>query len=289
MPERAAIPLNPPVRHPGPVAAQRHTLAAGTARDIRFTIAPGETVEEGLGKGLRAAGCGSAYVEMRGASLAPFAFVMPAPSPDDSHAAWYSQTITHPAATILHAGAIVGWRDGAPFVHCHGSWRAPGGPVEMGHLLNPDSRAREEIEVTGVGLTGAAFVSREDAETCFRLFAAESAGTPGIGREALAVTLKPNQDVPRALATLCHAQGWDRARIHGIGSLNGALFADGPPMQAFASEFLVLEGGFDASSDPWAARLRIAIVDPAGGIFEGWLVPGACPVCVTCEFVLTRA
>ncbi|WP_102225274.1 PCC domain-containing protein [Acidimangrovimonas sediminis] len=290
------MPLNPEIRHPGPVSPDRDTRAPARVQPISFSIAPGQTVEEGLARGLRAAGCDSAYVEMSAAPLAPFAFVMPAPSPDDSHAAWYSPTIAHPAATVLRAGAIVGWREGAPFVHCHGSWQAEGGPVEMGHLLCPDSRAAAEIAVQGIGLTGGAFVSREDAETCFRLFAAEPMGMSPPRPRALAVTLKPNTDVPTALAAICREAGWRRARIRGIGSLNGAVFDDAPPMHSFASEFLVLDGRYDApqeagegnAEEVGAARLRIAIVDVDGAIFEGWLVPGECPVCVTCEFVLTE-
>ncbi|PTW61366.1 protein of unknown function (DUF296) [Breoghania corrubedonensis] len=299
------MPLNPPIRHPGPAAARRDARAHARTRPIAFTIEEGETVEEGLGRGLRASGCDSAYIEFDGGRLSPFAFVMPAAAPDDRHAAWYSPTVQHDAGgRVLFAGAIVGWRDGETFVHCHGSWQAKGGPVEMGHLLCPDSRAAAPIEVRGTGLHGAAFISQDDPETCFRLFAAQAAAA-GAGNDnsetgsdeagdardpdGLAVTLRPNQDVCAALAAICRDEGFARAEIRGIGSLNGAIFEEGPAMRSYASEFVVLEGCYDAAADPEAARLRILVVDMDGRVFEGWLAPGECPVCVTCEFVVTAA
>ncbi|ORE90447.1 hypothetical protein ATO4_21235 [Aurantimonas sp. 22II-16-19i] len=279
------------IRHPGPAAPIRHAKAWGEAVALDFTVAPGETMEAGLGRGIAAAGCDAGYVSLAGARLAPFRYVMPAGSPGPSHAAWYSQTFApEGVVTVTEAGAIVGRRDGAPFVHCHGLWQAAGGPLAMGHMLPPDSLAAEPVRVTGIGLRGAAFESRQDDETNFRLFAAEPAdrdlndaarqesGTP----RALALTLRPNQDVCQAIEVVCRNEGITRARIHGIGSLNEARFENGPPMPSYASELLIRDGRLENGR----VRLDIVVVAMDGAIFEGVLARGDNPVCVTFELVV---
>lgn len=279
------------IRHPGPAAPIRHAKAWGEAVGLDFLIEPGENMEAGLGRGVAEAGCDAAYVSLQGARLDPFRYVMPAGSPGPSHAAWYSQTFAPEGVVIVkEAGAIVGRRDGAPFVHCHGAWQGEGEPLAMGHMLPPDSLAAEPVRVTGIGLIGAAFESRQDDETNFRLFAAEPAardlndascqvsGTP----RALALTLRPNQDVCHAIEAVCRDEGVARARIHGIGSLNEARFENGPPMHSYASELLIRDGRLENGR----VRLDVAIVAMDGGIFTGVLVRGDNPVCVTFELVV---
>ncbi|MCE7029086.1 PCC domain-containing protein [Jiella avicenniae] len=279
------------IRHPGPAAATRHAKAWGEAVALDFVVEPGEAMEAGLGRGVAEAGCDAAYVSLAGAKLMPFRYVMPAGSPRPSHAAWYSETFApQGVVTVEEAGAIVGRRDGAPFVHCHGAWRPAGGALAMGHMLPPDSFAAEPVRVTGIGLRGAAFESREDPETNFRLFAAEplkrkpnNAARPASDApQGLALTLRPNQDVCLAIEAVCRDEGITRARIHGIGSLNEARFEEGPPMNSYASELLIRDGRLDDGR----VRLDVAVVAMDGTIFEGVLVRGDNPVCVTFELVV---
>ncbi|TFF27223.1 DUF296 domain-containing protein [Jiella endophytica] len=275
------------IRHPGPVAFVRYAKAWGEAVPLDFTVAPGETMEAGLGRGVADAGCDAAYVAVDGARLSPFRFVMPAGSPGPDHAAWYSDTFAPDGVvTVREAGAIVGRRDGAPFVHCHGLWHAEGERVAMGHMLPAESRAAEPLRVTGTGLRGAVFEARQDAETNFRLFAAEVAsaasGLRPAGPAALALTLRPNQDVSLAIEAICAEEGIATARIYGIGSLNGARFEEGPPMDSYASELLIRRGRLAEGR----ARLDVAVVAMDGTIFEGVLSRGDNPVCVTFELVI---
>ncbi|MAU94830.1 MAG: DUF296 domain-containing protein [Fulvimarina sp.] len=279
------------IRHPGPAAPVRHAKAWGEAVALDFLIEPGENMEAGLGRGVAQAGCDAAYVSLQGARLDPFRYVMPAGSPGPSHAAWYSQTFApEGVVTVTEAGAIVGRRDGGPFVHCHGAWQAEGEPLAMGHMLPPDSLAAEPIRVTGIGLRGAAFQSRQDDETNFRLFAAEpadrdpndAAGQASDAPRALALTLRPNQDVCHAIEAVCRNEGIARARIHGIGSLNEARFENGPPMRSYASELLIRDGRLQEGR----VRLDVAVVAMDGAIFTGVLVRGDNPVCVTFELVV---
>jgi len=279
------------IAHPGPVAPVRHTLAEADAVGLDFTIAAGESVEAWLARGVAAAGCDSAYVEIRDGRLAPFRYVMPAGSPGPSHAAWYSETFApEGVATVVRAGAIVGRRDGAPFVHCHGLWRSADGHLAMGHMLPAESIAERTIRVVGVGLRGAVFESRYDPETNFTLFASEATlPARNAGSSALALTLRPNQDVCLAVEALCAEAGIGNARIFGIGSLNGARFEDGPAMHSYASELLIRDGRLDATADGPSLRLDVEVVATVGGIFDGVLVRGDNPVCVTFELVVVAA
>lgn len=275
------------IRHPGPVAPVRHAKARGRLVPLRFIIEAGEAMDAGLGRGVAEAGCDAAYVNLSKARLNPFRYVMPADSPGPSHAAWYSETFAPNAGVLVEeAGAIVGERDGAPFVHCHGLWRAGGADLAMGHMLPNESFAGEAVTVTGFGLKGAAFRSREDAETNFRLFAAEASEAndngPAHGPRALAITLRPNQDVSEALEAIAAAEGIRDGTIHGIGSLNGARFETGPAMESYASELLIRNGRLEKGR----VRLDVAVVAMDGTIFEGFLIRGENPVCVTFEIVL---
>ena len=272
------------IRHPGPVAALRRSKAWGEAVSLDFTVEPGEDIETGLGRGVAAAECDCAYVAIDDAAMAPFRYVMPAGSPGPSHAAWYSKTVApEGTVTVEGAGAIVGLRDDAPFVHCHGAWRPAGGALAMGHMLPAESLAAAPLRIAGIGLRGAGFVSRQDDETNFRLFAAEPGRRAAQGRRrALALTLRPNQDVSTAIEEACADEGIARARIVGIGSLNGARFESGPPMESYASELMIRDGRLDDGR----ARLDVAVVAMDGTIFEGVLVRGDNPVCVTFELVI---
>ncbi|THF54831.1 PCC domain-containing protein [Ollibium composti] len=278
----------PPIAHPGPVAQRRHALAWARAVPLDFTLARGEAVETGLAKTVAAAGCDSACVGIDGGRFDPFRYVLPAASPDSEHAAWYSATIApEGGVTVERATAIVGRRDGAGFVHCHGLWQDERGSPALGHMLPSESLPAEAVRVRGVGLRGAVFESRHDPETNFRLFAAGPAqGGEAGGRSALAVTLRPNQDISLALEAICRDGGIRRATILGIGSLNGARFESGPVMESYASEFFVTEGRLEETPAGPVVRLDIAIVDMRGAIFHGRLVRGENPICVTAELVV---
>lgn len=277
-----------PIAHPGPVAQRRHALAWASAVPLDFTLARGETVETGLARAVADANCDSACVQIGGGRFEPFRYVLPAASPGGEHAAWYSATIVpEGGVTVRKATAIVGRRDGAGFVHCHGLWHEAGTEPALGHMLPAESFPAADVRVRGVGLRGAVFESRHDPETNFRLFAAEPAQGGALDSgTALVVTLRPNQDISYALEAICRDAGIRRASILGIGSLNGARFENGPAMTSYASEFFVAEGRMEETSAGPRARLDIAIVDMDGAIFRGRLLRGENPICVTAELVL---
>ena len=256
--------------HPGPAHLDRRVLVPGRAEAVRWTLPAGATLLDALSAQLLASGAEAAAVVLDGLMLEGGDYVMPARSSDGAHAAWYSPARPIGAARLEHAVAMVGEKDGRPFVHCHALWPGPDGP-RMGHLLNETVRIAAAAAVPAWLFHGGRFVVRADAETGFSLFRPEGAGEPG--RAAL-LTVRPHEDLPTALA----ATGLEAARVFGLGSLIGAQFADAPPMADPISEMLVLPGARVGSALP------VAVVDLAGVVHRGTVV--AAPICVTGEFLL---
>ncbi len=275
--------------HPGPVAAQRLSAVAGVPVALKFTLEPGDAVDDALAKGFSNAGCEGGFVMLDHGRFDPFRYVMPALSSDASHAAWYSATF-EPAGSVLmrKACAIIGRRDGRPFIHCHGIWDTSEGR-RMGHMLAPDTRVAEPVEVTGIGLKGATFDSLDDPETNFRLFEPVRVGNGDpsfLESPILLARVRPNKDISLAIEEICSTHGIEAADVYGIGSLNEVRFADGRHVGSLATEVLIHEGRVEGNSGQPKARLDIAVVDVEGEIYEGQLTRGDNPVCVTFELVI---
>jgi predicted DNA-binding protein with PD1-like motif len=252
-------------------------------------LEPGLTVDEAVAKGFAASGCVGGIVFFQRGRFEPFRYVMPAASTDPHYAAWYSETF-EPAGpvTIRRAAAIVGVRDGKPFLHCHGIWDTAEGS-RMGHMLAPMTTVAEAGEVRGIGFREATFEAVPDPETNFTLFepkeiyasAPERAGT-----RALLAKVRPNEDISLAIEEICSRDGITTANIYGIGSLNGVRFDDGIEVPSYATEVLIREGSVRIVEGRPQARLVIDVVDMDGGISSGELVRGDNPVCVTFELVI---
>lgn len=277
------------IEHPGPVASQRIAAVSGSPVPLRFTLEPGRAVDEAVAKGFAAAGCAGGIVFFQGGRFEPFRYVMPAASSDPRYVAWYSETFEPAGAvTIPRAAAIVGARDGKPFLHCHGIWDTAEGP-RMGHMLAPLTTVAEPGEVRGIGFREATFEAVPDPETNFTLFEpkaiGESASGPS-GARALLAKVRPNEDIGLAVEEICSRHGITTANIHGIGSLNGVRFADGTEVESHATEVLIHEGSVRIVDGRPQTRLSIDVVDMNGAIFSGELVRGDNPVCVTFELVI---
>jgi predicted DNA-binding protein with PD1-like motif len=277
------------IHHPGPVSPERTADVAGVPVPLRFLLEPGHSVDAAIATGFAASDCIGGFVTLRGGRCEPFRFVIPAASPDAHHAAWYSDTFA-PAGPveITRACAIVGQRDGKPFVHCHGIWETTEG-TRMGHMLAPTTIVAEPIEVTGIGLTGATFKALPDPETNFTLFeplrVAEDRQEPA-GPRVLLAKVRPNEDISLAIEDICSSQGIGKANVHGIGSLNEVRFIDGRRVDAYATEILIHEGRVESAHGRPRASLRIDVVDMEGQLFSGELVHGDNPVCITFELVI---
>src|SRR5690606_11089417 len=113
------------------------------------------------------------------------------------------------------------------------------------HLLPHDTIVAVDTRVSAWRIAGADFVARDDAETNFRLFAAEAAEAAGVQEEglpALACTVRPNGDISLAIDSVCGRYGIRDAAVFGVGSLKGVDFADGRHVPSYATEVMVGEG-----------------------------------------------
>ena len=277
------------IRHPGPASAERSAAVAGSAVPLQFTLEPGQAVDAAIAKGFASFGCTGGFVEFKGGICEPFQFVMPAASPDVLHAAWYSETYapTGPVE-IERACAIVGWRDGKLFIHCHGIWNSRDGR-QMGHMLGPATIVAEPIAVTGIGSRTAAFKALPDPETNFTLFepVLVSEGIVAASHShVLLAKVKPNEDITFAIEAICSRHGIKAANVYGIGSLNEVRFVDGTWVGSHATEVLIRKGRIMNVDNLPRASLDIDVVDMQGRIFEGEIVRGDNPVCVTFELVI---
>ena len=266
--------------HPGPRAADRRQAVGATLRPLAGRLEAGRTVMAEVGRLFAQNGCKGGVLWLDGLTCDPMRFVLPAYATDGEHAAFYSEThVPEGPVTIGASTASVGWRDGAPFLHCHGQW-AGGFGTSMGHLLPFDSVVAESVEVQGLGSPDAWFEARADAETNFTLFAAAGGG----GSDGLIVRLRPDEDVCEALVAVCARQGIARAQVHGIGSICEPRFADGGHVPCVATEVRV-DAGEIADG---AARIDVSLVDVDGAIHVGRLAAGLNPVGVTFELLVER-
>jgi len=112
---------------PGPAPPQRIVARAGKAEEMEFALAAGQSLNAALTGPLVLAGFRSGAAVFEGAVLAPFRYYLPGPSADGAHAAWFAGPHEAAFARVETANATFGWRDGAPYVHCHAVWIEPDG------------------------------------------------------------------------------------------------------------------------------------------------------------------
>lgn len=279
------------IRQPGPPAAERIVAVEGAGRPLRLDLPAGVTLLEAVRRGLASQGFAGGTAALRDLALGPFAYVMPALSATPEHAAYYSDVFRPAGTTRLQHGAMsFGRRDGAPFFHAHACWTEAEGRRSGGHILPEETWLAEPATVEAFGFAGGVFEARHDPETNFTLFGPVPAprGEASAASRAIALRLRPNEDVATLLEGFAAAHGIARARIHGgVGSIIGARFADGQVVRRFATEAWLRAGHIapGAAGAPEAA-LDVALVDDRGGLAEGRLRRGDNPVLMTFEMVL---
>ena len=276
------------VRQPGPAPAERVAACAVATAPLRLTFPAGASLCDALAEALAARGFEGAALRFAAGALGPFAYVTPALSPEAVQAAFYSPTLRPETPARLLAGALTaGWKAGAPFFHAHALWTDAEGRRACGHILPEETRLAAPTTLEGVGFRGARFEARPDPETGFALFTPVPSAPPE-RTDALALRLRPNQDLIGALEALCAAQGWARARLHGgVGSVIGARFAGGRgDTDAFATELLLTRAEIDPCGE---SHVEGALVDLEGAIASGRLLRGENPILMTLEAVLAPA
>ena len=280
------------IRQPGPISVERCTAVPVATGRIDATLPAGSRLLDAL-HALLADQYDSACLSLSGGGLAPFAYVMPARSPDAYHAAFYSETFRPLGQTRLEVGTVtVGFRDGQPFFHSHGLWTEADGRRGCGHLLPDETVIASPIHVHGCGIIGARFEVHPDAETGYSLLIPRATGRPQPTdtRPALALRLAPNQDIISALEDAGNRAGFAQATVvGGVGSTIGAHFTAAPSIAGYATELLVRHGLIQCGGRNLPSELDIVIVDLNGSIGEGLLVASDNPVLITFEGLLLAA
>lgn len=279
------------VTQPGPAPAERLESAAGRCVMLEFDLEPGLTLNAAVTGPLVAAGLGAAQVELAGGAFAPLAYVMPAPSPDAAHVAWYSATFTPAGTSRLERGNVTfGRRDGAPFLHCHALWTEADGRRGGGHILPHEAVVSEPIRARAFGAAEVETTADFDPETNFTLFTPHARAASDAGSRIVFARVRPNADIFAAVESLCRRHGLSAARLRGcVGSLIGARFTDAPGLEDFATEAFITDGTVapDASGTP-RADLSVALVGLSGALAEGRLARGQNAVLITFELALVE-
>ncbi|MBL0933468.1 MAG: DUF296 domain-containing protein [Rhizobiaceae bacterium] len=280
------------LRQPGAATEPRALAVPCGVRSLRLTFAAGMSVLDAVEQAFRPHGIESAIVRIAGGAFDPLVYVMPAPSVDGIRAAWYSKT--HSPNGRCPVGELVftyGRRDGAPFLHCHGTWRHADDSLHAGHLMPHDARFAEPVEADVLAISGAVFDQLDDAETMFKLFTpVPLAGAPAAGaKRGVLCRVKPNAPIHAEIERVAAEHDIHRGTVHGIGSLVGCDFADGRHMASIASELFIRSGTLETRGDKTRAELDLVIVDIDGEILEGPVVNGTNNVCITFELLIVES
>jgi len=268
---------------PGPVHPDRIECVEGHGHAFAFMLRTGVSLNEALTRPLVEAGMRCATLTFAGGALGPFSYVMPGPPDGPAHVAYFSAPRSPEGTTRVEiANATFGWRDGEPFVHCHGAW-IEGDERRGGHVLPHETTVAETTMVRAWALRDVAIEAHADAETNFTLFHPVAATQEASGVRTIAARIRPNEDITEAIEAITHRYGITDAVVRGsLGSLIGARFADGGRVDHHATEVLVRSGHISGGK----AELDMLVVDMDGAVHEGRLIRGENPVCITFELIL---
>lgn len=268
---------------PGPAPAERIVARAGQATALTVSLEAGRSLNGSLTAPLANAGFTCGTLVFGGIVLAPFRYYLPGPPRDDSHAAWFAGPHEAAFARVERANATFGWRDGAPYVHCHAVWIEPDGARRAGHIIPEASEVRDGAPAQAWALRDVRIEARVDPETNFPLFA--PSGLDGAG--LVVARIRPNEDLCEAVEALCRTRGIAAATIRGsVGSLVGARFTDGTGVDDLATEVLITHGAVRRAEEGPVAELGMIVADMRGGAQEGVLRRGENAVCITFELFL---
>ncbi|THU02027.1 DNA-binding protein [Lampropedia puyangensis] len=293
------------IHHYGTPELRRHNVVPCQLHYHADALPTGLSLREAFAAVCAQRGATSAVARLEGGSFGPLAYVMPALSTKPEFAVYYSDRYeAQVPAQIESATVTIGLRDGQPWLHCHAVWVDAQGLRQAGHILPDEAWFTETPQMHIWYLQGANFDVLPCTESRFSLFtpvpdvavaepapaAARPAATAVSTSSGLAVTIRPNEDVCEAIATICREHGIRRAVVRGgVGSLVGVSFADGREVEAFVTEVLIEQGTVDTSlPGGTGVQLDVALVDYLHGIHSGRLKPGANPVLVTFEMVIER-
>jgi len=287
-----------PLRHPGPAPVERLVLVPTRARIVRRELYPGELISEGMWRLLEEAGGRSGSAEISGGEFRDLRYVYPAVSEDpDKPVAFTDPQVARGTTSLLIGAATVGHRFGERFTHTHASWLDHRGAMRGGHLLSDAMVGDIAINVVMHAYDDAEMHSGDDPETGMPAFCPfpASGAVPGARPADVVVSrVRPGVDLVEAVRQVCVSAGWEHAFVHSsLGSTVGARFASDEGITEVpgpAVEFTKLGGVVtDALSSTPDISLRGTCVDIHGRVHSGSVLPGANPVAVTFELIVTRS
>src|SRR6185437_9992806 len=190
------------LRQPGPVHAERIESYEGSCVALDIALEPGLSLNDALTRELVASGFSCGTLVFADVALGPFTYVVPHPAPDASHVAYFSPPRTPPGRTHVEiANATFGWRDGAPFVHCHGVWTEADGSRRGGHMMPHETILARSGVARAWAFSDVTIRVEPDPETNFSLFrpVALAASASRSARGALVARIRPNEDLCTAI------------------------------------------------------------------------------------------
>jgi hypothetical protein len=254
---------------PGPVHPERIESFEGRSLRLEFPLQLGLSLNDALRIRSTVPACGVRHWCSKCGALGPSSSVMPGPPTDDVPMAYISAPLSPPGETMVEiANATYGWRDGEPFVHCHGAGIEEGTHRRGGHILPHETIVATTTVVHTWAQSDIAIETDPDPETNFTLFHPVPAGAATDDDRTIVARIRPDEAI-EAIARRHHAPA---AIVRGsVGSLIGARFADGSEVTDHATEVLVVHeglGALDMRWSTWQARW-------------GGLIHGDNPVCIT--------
>ena len=274
------------IQQPGP-AGEPWISVPTRLEKLDFELTAGIALDDALSEEIKTRGLSGAYIRIVDASMERMQYVIPGLAPNDEHVAWFSETIS-PAmpGRIEDASIICGVMSGKPTFHCHGQISDANQNPALGHLLLESCYLSSPVRVTGLGFKDARFNRKADPQTNFDLLMPEAVGEGSNFNEGLLVRVAPNIEIAEALIECCRRANWQRASIHGVGSLIGAHFDDGRVLKSFATEYMVTSGAIELGGSEPHIDLQIALVGLGGDVMQGRLAQVNNPVLITSEILL---
>lgn len=288
--------------HPGPLQQKRLQTVKGTSTTTINRLPGGGRLVDELHSLLAASGHHSGVAEILGGSLSPISYCVPADG-RSGRAVSYSETCTGEYAQVIFGTAVLGRRNGEPFMHCHCIWRRPDGTLAAGHLWPETHTVDPAPSVALISLDGIELTSADCTETLLPVFTpraefggqAMNSDTAHPTYRTIVARVLPNEDITDAVVRICSDNGFSTATVRGgTGSLIGALFEPnngGPPRKVDgpATEVVTLVGHLETDEHGQSiVHLSCTLVDKYGTVHAGRLVQGANPVSVTFELVVQK-
>ncbi|MBL1421844.1 MAG: DUF296 domain-containing protein [Alphaproteobacteria bacterium] len=277
------------IEQPGTVGAA-YVTASTRVDEFEFVLPAGVSIADAVTQELAARHYAGAYLYFTKGRIAHAEYVIPDVTPDAEHVAWYSPMHKVSSASQFECAGI-NCGQGEPYYHCHAS--ASDVTTQktnvMGHFLLENSTFSQDVIITAMGYKDAFFNRIADQQTGFNLLSPEVVNQINAQQaDAILLRIAPNVEVSQPIIELCQQYGWQKASIHGVGSLIGAHFADGRILNNFMTEFLITKGNVDLTKDSAQCQLEIVIVSEQDEIMQGLLAQDTNPVLITSEFIIRR-